>query len=208
MVWVGWALAFGRLTGLDEAGRVEAGVDGLAVGEPVGNKPVPVLLAGQAGDCLGESLEVSAGHVESLPDAQPSVKRVGRWAGGSASKLDGEGAVVDGIDYGLLDVVGVGLVAHLAFEVSNLLFQSLDAFKEGAGVLGLRLVSQSLWGHGGESLRDGFPHDGREGVLEGLGESLREQVGDGVGHGVVWCLVGGCRIDESSLRHRQRLVKG
>lgn len=204
MVWVGWALAFGRLTGLDEAGRVEAGVDGLAVGEPVGNEPVSVFLPWQAGDGRGESLEVFSGHVESLPDAQPSVKRVGRWAGGSASKLDGEGAVIDGINDGLLDVVGVGLIAHLAFEVGNLLLQSLDAFKEGAGVLGLRLGLRDA----GESLRDGFPHDGREGVLEGLGESLREQVGDGVGHGVVWCLVGGCRIDESSLRHRQRLVKG
>ena len=34
----------------------------LAEGEPVGDEPIPVLLAGEGTDCLCESLEVFAGH--------------------------------------------------------------------------------------------------------------------------------------------------
>jgi len=81
---IGWCMVGGLvgsalrgLAGLDEAGGVEAGVGVLAVGEPVGNEPIPVLLAGQGTDCLGQSLEVLAGHVVSLPEAQPLVKGLG-----------------------------------------------------------------------------------------------------------------------------------
>ena len=49
--WVGSALR--GLAGLDEAGWVEAGVGVLAVGEPVGDEPIPILLAGQGTDSLG-----------------------------------------------------------------------------------------------------------------------------------------------------------
>ena len=91
--WVGLVLALGGLTGLDEAGGVEAGVDRLEVGKPVGYEPVPVLLAGQGGDCGGDCLEVLSGHVESLPESPQAVNLRG-LAGGSASKLDVPRAVV------------------------------------------------------------------------------------------------------------------
>ena len=49
--WVGSALR--GLAGLDEAAGAEARVGVLAVGEPVGDEPVPILLAGQGTDSLG-----------------------------------------------------------------------------------------------------------------------------------------------------------
>ena len=193
--WVGWVLALWGLTGLDEAGGVEAGVDRLAVGKPVGDEPVPVLLAGQGGDGLSESLEVSAGHGGEPTRATAGCQPAGLVGGGSASEGDVPRAVVEAVadrfGHLVINVARVHLVAHVAFKAVETLLDSMEAVVQRFAHVG-RFGFQHLGGHGGESLRDGFPHDGREGVLEGLGESLREQGGEGVGHGGVgwvgcWC---------------------
>ena len=130
-----------------------------------------------------------AGHVESLPDAQPSVKGLGVVGGGLASEFDGEGTAVDGVGDGFLDVGGVNLVGQAGLKVGHLLFQSVKTSLDGRLGLGVVLGGLVSLGKAGESLGDGFPYDGDESLLEGLGESLGEEAGDGVLHGV-WCGLG------------------
>ena len=133
---------------------------------------------------MGESLEVFAGHVESLPEAQPLVKGLGVVGGWSASEGDVPRAVVeavgDGFRHLVIDVAGINLVAHVALDAVETLLNGVEAsVQRFAHVGGFSLRDA------GESLGDGFSHDGDESVLEGGCESLGEEAGDGVVHGGV-----------------------
>ena len=150
-----------------------------------------------------------AGHVESLPDAQPLVKGLGLVGGGLGAEFDGERAAVDSVGDGILDVGGVNLVGEAGLKVSHLLFQSVQTSLDGAVGLSVVLGAGISLGKAGESLGDGFSNDGDESLLEGGGESLGEKAGDGVVHGgVVLGWLGGVVDDEMTIPHPQGRVKG
>lgn len=125
-----------------------------------------------------------AGHVESLPEAQPLVKGLGVVGGGLASEGDVPRAVVEAVGDGfrnlVIDVAGVHLVAHVAFEAVQTLLDGVEASVQRfahVGGFSLRDARQSLV--------DGFSNDGHESLFEGGCESLGEEAGDGVVHGGV-----------------------